>query len=535
MNENNKNSNEMMLNKEILIKSGIVHDIRNLLMVIREVVEQIKTSQNDNESLDIENEEMFKKLNYVSSVCDYCIYLTKVKDLFKKVDPNDSSNTGFDLAETIKFCQNIFNERAAYDTNKNDLKVIFEEKDDKYPTIPLNRKIKSISEIQFKTVLINFLSNAYKYTDTGEIKIKTRLFNRKKEKKQKLRIMVEDSGCGFKGINIEMNKPYHYHDKGKKNKEGSGFGLYMVTEILKSVNSEMKFQTSDKGSIFYFDLIEISPFNEIIDLTKMYSSYLSQLIEDINDGKKDDTLFISGNLDNKIDENQQNKTKSPPVNKHKYIMYPHNNAIINLLGTDKKLSLIQNKTIKKQISVKKVFKKQMKSIFKIDKRKIQGLNSYNFNGGNETLRDNQNIDAIGGVQEIMEEEDNRPLYTVIICDDEAMICESIKRLLKNIFENNLKFNKYNLNILTASDGIKCLNLVYEYICKKKPIKFILMDNSMPYLDGITTCNIIKNSSVLNQTIYLLSGDDNCDDCKADGFLVKPLDEEDLKKIVNKYF
>ena len=52
------------------------------------------------------------------------------------------------------------------------------------------------------------------------------MFNRKKEKKQKLRIMAEDSGTGFKGINIEMNKPYHYHDKGKKNKEGSGFGLY---------------------------------------------------------------------------------------------------------------------------------------------------------------------------------------------------------------------------------------------------------------------------------------------------------------------
>ena len=61
------------------------------------------------------------------------------------------------------------------------------------------------------------------------------------------------------------------------------------------------------------------------------------------------------------------------------------------------MSLIQNKNLKKQISVKKVFKKQMKSIFKIDKRKIQGLNSYNYNSGNETLRDNQNIDTIDGV------------------------------------------------------------------------------------------------------------------------------------------
>ena len=60
-----------------------------------------------------------------------------------------------------------------------------------------------------------------------------------------------------------------------------------------------------------------------------------------------------------------------------------------------------------------------------------------------------------------------------------------------------------------------------------------MDNSMPYLDGITTCNIIKNSPVLNQTIYLLSGDDEIEDCKADGFLIKPLTKDDLYKIVKK--
>ena len=529
-----KNENEMM-NKEILLKSGIIHDLRNLLMIMREVVEQIKSNPYD-ESMEIPNDEVLNKLNYVGSLCDYCIYLTKVKDLFTKIDPNDSSNNGFDLSETIRFCQNIFNERAMYDTNKNDLKVIYEEKDDKYPTIPMNKKIKTISEIQFKTVLINFLSNAYKYTDSGSIKIKTRIFNRKKEKKQKLRIMVEDSGTGFKGIKIEMNKPYHYHDKGKKNKEGSGFGLYMVAEILKSINSEIKYQTSEKGSMFYFDIVESCPFNEIIDLNKMYSSYLRQLIDDINSGKKDNVSIIYSNLDNRIEE-EQNKTKSPQINKHKYIMYPHDNTIINLLGgNNNKLSIIPENRIRKQTSMRKSFKKQAKSIFKIDKSKIQGLKSYNYDDvGDETLRDNQNIDAIGGVQDIMEEEDNRPPFTVIICDDEGMICESIKRILKNIFENSKKFNDYCLNILTASDGIKCLNLVYEQVSKNKTIKFILMDNSMPYLDGITTCNIIKNSPVLNQTIYLLSGDDSHDDCKADGYFVKPLDEEDLKKILKKYY
>ena len=300
------NENEAM-HKELLLKSGIIHDLRNLLMIMKEVVEQLKIGQNFNESADMINDELFKKLNYICSLCDYCIYLTKVKDLFKKVDPNDINNDGFDLTETILFCQNIFNERAKYDTNKFNLQVLFEEKDEKYKTIPLNRKIKSISEIQFKTVLINFLSNAYKYTDSGAITIKTRMFNRNKEK-QKLRVMVQDTGTGFKGINIEMNKPYHYHDKGKKNKEGSGFGLYVVSEILKSINSKIQYQTSEEGSIFYFDLIETSPFNEIIDLSKMYSDYLRQVIDDINAGRKDNVDVICENIDNKITEEKQNKS-----------------------------------------------------------------------------------------------------------------------------------------------------------------------------------------------------------------------------------
>jgi hypothetical protein len=57
---NNKNENEMM-NKEILLKSGIIHDLRNLLMIMKEVVEQIKSEQYDNESVDA-NDEIFNIL-----------------------------------------------------------------------------------------------------------------------------------------------------------------------------------------------------------------------------------------------------------------------------------------------------------------------------------------------------------------------------------------------------------------------------------------------------------------------------------------
>ena len=57
-----------------------------------------------------------------------------------------------------------------------------------------------------------------------------------------------------------------------------------------------------------------------------------------------------------------------------------------------------------------------------------------------------------------------------------------------------------------------------------------MDVEMDILDGITTCNIIKDNRAINQKVYLLSGDAR--DCKADGYYSKPLTEGDLKKIIN---
>ena len=57
-----------------------------------------------------------------------------------------------------------------------------------------------------------------------------------------------------------------------------------------------------------------------------------------------------------------------------------------------------------------------------------------------------------------------------------------------------------------------------------------MDVEMDILDGITTCNIIKDNRALTQKVFLLSGDPR--DCKADGYCSKPLTEADLKKIIN---
>ena len=116
---------------------------------------------------------------------------------------------------------------------------------------------------------------------------------------------------------------------------------------------------------------------------------------------------------------------------------------------------------------------------------------------------------------------------IIICDDEYEVARAAEEIVKRY----LKKKGFKPHVYYTKNGIECLYLIYKLsILEKQIIKFILMDAEMDILDGITTCNIIKDNRAINQKVYLLSGDPR--DCKADGYCSKPLTEADLKKIIN---
>jgi CheY-like chemotaxis protein len=116
---------------------------------------------------------------------------------------------------------------------------------------------------------------------------------------------------------------------------------------------------------------------------------------------------------------------------------------------------------------------------------------------------------------------------IIICDDEVDVAKAAEEVVKKYY----KTQGFNPHVYYTQNGIECLYLIYKLsIIEKQLIKFILMDVEMDVLDGITTCNIIKDNRAINQTVYLLSGDPK--DCKADGYCSKPLTEVDLKRITN---
>ena len=76
------------------------------------------------------------------------------------------------------------------------------------------------------------------------------------------------------------------------NKDGSGLGLTIVNEILTKFNIKLYCISSTEkgGTLFYFDLDDSYPYYDEINPQNLMTDSLSQMINDINSGKKDNEL-----------------------------------------------------------------------------------------------------------------------------------------------------------------------------------------------------------------------------------------------------
>jgi nitrogen-specific signal transduction histidine kinase len=127
-----------------------------------------------------------------------------------------------------------------------------------------------------------------------------------------------------------------------------------------------------------------------------------------------------------------------------------------------------------------------------------------------------------------------PKYNVIVVDDEVMIRQATIRLLYR----SCKEKGINLNILEASDGIECLSIHYNHVKDGKSISFILSDETMVYMNGSYSAqildNISKNKNILRVPFYILSAYENVtlNEAKGaiDNIFTKPLRKQYIEEI-----
>ena len=111
-------------------------------------------------------------------------------------------------------------------------------------------------ERRIKQVLLNFLSNALKFTKEGEIAIIVDTFvDQEHSTVQYVRFSVKDSGVGIsEGNIIKLFEPFTMlKETQKMNKSGSGIGLNICKKLVQAMGGNVHATSTIKvGSIFSF-------------------------------------------------------------------------------------------------------------------------------------------------------------------------------------------------------------------------------------------------------------------------------------------
>jgi CheY-like chemotaxis protein len=189
----------------------------------------------------------------------------------------------FNVSKAINFCVDMFETKKSYDNSKKSLEIYSD------INFSYDKMVNSISETGFKMVLINLLTNSYKFTIKGHIVV--RAVSMPKEKK--IRILVKDSGKGFNPKEFKKNGCFYVYERNQDlNADGSGLGLSIVNEILTKFNIKLDcISDSEKGgSLFYFDIEDSFPYYDEIIPQNLMTDSLNQIINDINTGKQNKVL-----------------------------------------------------------------------------------------------------------------------------------------------------------------------------------------------------------------------------------------------------
>lgn len=598
-----KETDPISLQEQFQMKSLIMakwaHELKNIFLAISSLV------QNQNESSiypdNIENIKMNQvtsqhKAKFLSSLCDLGMYLifdiTTLNTNNETMKERQESISEFNLSEALDFCIAMFQSKQKFDPSKKNILI-----KSQY-NFPLNKTIKCINENRFKQVIINLLSNSYKFTLNGEICLSCNYISN-----DRLKVQISDTGIGMKPEEQDrLFKPYNIIEQNKEiNLHGSGLGLYIVKEILTSFGTNIHLRsTKNVGTEFWFELNEtLSELNHsnsplydshidknAIDPASIITETLKNMIFDINEGKKDDMVWLktnsnanehgeksfpfftipqsnithecnnnSPNLNNDNSYHKQNSNmvlsrllslsnnsyrniKGNIVNTNDKSSYPSSSKYLNLDSDFNYYHSIKNKqedncNSNNKCSIDDPDNQSKKSII------IKTDSKSNIKTANDMIKDS-GIEYGRSLSQYPQQLKSKQMfskktkkYNIFICDDEQITAISTKNLLIKYFKTETNYLMIP-EMYIIPNGIECLYKAYKFLLEENPVNLILIDHNMPFLNGIEVCNLIKNMTEMNNIkLYLVSSEDGQKtkyNAKVDGYFSKPITKNNIREI-----
>ena len=120
-------------------------------------------------------------------------------------------------------------------------------------------------EFRLKQILVNLISNAFKFTDKGQITVKCRAVDDTDPNRTWLKISVEDTGVGIPDKYLEtVFEQFAYlnvSDESSAQMKSNGLGLYIVKNIIDEHKGRISIQSKvGEGSVFTFEI----PYQKVI-------------------------------------------------------------------------------------------------------------------------------------------------------------------------------------------------------------------------------------------------------------------------------
>ncbi|CAG5010358.1 Sensor histidine kinase RcsC [Dyadobacter sp. CECT 9275] len=399
-----------------------------------------------------------------------------------------------------------------------------------------------VDEIRLKQVLINLLSNASKFTETGEIELKIEVLKYDPSASDDItcRFEVRDTGIGIREEKqAKIFEAFLQEDSSTTKKYGgTGLGLTISNKLLGMMGSHLQLiSTQGVGSTFFFDLTMRSEPGEPI-VWENAEAVKKVLIVDDNDNNR---MILEKMLQLLKIESDQSKNGFEALNalvsgaKYDAILIDYHMPFMDGLETIRQIresftlgpeqlpivllnSSADDSRVLKACEEFKVNYRLMKPVKLTDislclTRLAQKEKE---EGDNETLLalDNHGVNA--------------ERITVLIAEDNPVNMFLAKTIIGKIAPNAV--------ILEAENGVEAAEF-----CRKQLPDIIFMDVQMPEMNGYEATAAIRNLAGAEQipVIALTAGNvkgerDKCLEAGMNDFISKPFVEEAIWQVFNKF-
>lgn len=388
---------------------------------------------------------------------------------------------------------------------------------------------------KLKQVLNNFINNAIKFTENGEININVHPLLIEK-KMTKLEFSIQDTGIGISKNNKEkIFESFTQADASTTRKYGgTGLGLTISKNIINLMNGDITVESEEgKGTTFTF----YAEF-ETIQMVKEDKTYYSKL-EYLN------ILVVDDNTTNL--KNIKHYLKAYKCNVE---CFSKPQKAIDMLNINKKCNLILCDLNMPEINgldfikeVRKISHYENIPIIILSTRNEYAKNKENIDLNIlKPVRKNELVETILKVIGCIKIEECHQVEATTNVNADTNSYNDLKILL---VEDNPTNQKLTIKMLektgatydVANNGENALNII-----DNKNYDLILMDCQMPILDGYETTKRLranykyKDIPIIALTANVMEADvKKCIEVGMNDYLAKPLNQEQLFEKIKKYY